>query len=234
MPPDAEPYSDRYWQIRDNSYTAARSRERAAITLRLLGEPCGRRLFEFGCGPGWSLDMFRNAGCEVRGGDVSSVAVDEARRLGLDVERLDMERDLTEELLRAGEAPEVIVALEVLEHLLDPEFALRRMSDMLADSGLLVVSLPNEISLPARLKILFGRLPFGGHADPHVRHFDLRSSRELFRSASLSIVDSVSVHLLPPRCGIARTLLSSLPSCFPGLFSLATVYLLRREEASGQ
>lgn len=196
--------------------------------MELLGEPSGRRLFEIGCGPGWGLEIFKSAGFEVSGVDVSPVAVGEARGRGLDARQLDIEADSLESLgLQDGASPDVIVALEVLEHLLDPLSALKKMVRVLAPGGSLAVSLPNEIALPARLAVLCGRLPFGGHRDPHVRHFDRRRSREMFAAAGLEIVAEAPISLLPPRWTLARRLARPLVRWAPGWLALATVYRLR-------
>ncbi len=224
-------FYDQYWETRDRDRTPERSRERARETVKLLGHPAGRRLLEVGCGPGWGLETFKTAGFRVSGVDVSEVAVEEARRRGVEARRVDIEAESLEnvgfqESTTPEDPPEVVVALEVLEHLVDPVGALGKMIAVLAPGGTLVVSLPNEIALPARLQVLCGRLPFGGHQDPHVRHFDRPRSREMFRAARLAIVAEVSISLLPPRWTLARPLVAPLVRWVPGLFSLATIYRL--------
>ncbi len=224
-------FYDQYWETRDRDGTPERSRERARETVKLLGDSAGRRLLEVGCGPGWGLETFKTAGFQVRGVDVSEVAVEEARRRGVDAQCVDIEAESLEnirfqESTTSEESPDVIVALEVLEHLVDPVGALGKMIAVLAPGGTLVVSLPNEIALPARLQVLCGRLPFGGHHDPHIRHFDRPRSRELFRAASLEMISEVPINLLPPRWTLARRLVAPLVRWVPGLFSLATIYRL--------
>ena len=226
---DAATYYDQYWRDRNRERTRARSHERALATLQLLGDPRGRRLVEIGCGPGWALEIVQDAGYRVHGVEVSEVAVDEARGRGLEIQRADIEAGSLRALFGEDKRPTVVVALEVLEHLLDPHRALQNMRQLLADDGLLVVSLPNEIPLSARLRILCGRLPFGGHHDPHVRHFDRRRARELCESTGCRIVREVPLSVLPPRWRLPRLLLQPLVKCLPGAFTLSTVYLLRSD-----
>lgn len=225
-------FYDRYWQSRDRDRVAARSRERAAAAVKLLGAPAGRRLLEVGCGPGWGLETFQAAGYRVIGVDVSRVAVEEARRRGVEARLLDIESESLEGVglvpgaASGGDAPEVVVALEVLEHLVDPLGALGKMMAILAPGGVLAVSLPNEIALPARLQILRGRLSFGGHDDPHIRHFDRRRARAMFDAAGLEIAAEAPISLLPPRWALAQRLGAPLARWLPGCLSLAAIYRL--------
>jgi 2-polyprenyl-3-methyl-5-hydroxy-6-metoxy-1,4-benzoquinol methylase len=230
---DARAFYDGYWGSRDLARSEARSRERASIALRLLaGAGLARgRLLDLGCGPGWALEAFRAAGFCVRGADVSSAAVEEARARGLDVLPLDLERSDGESLRReAGEGFDAVTLLEVLEHLSDPLGALRRARSLLSPGGLMVVSLPNEIALPARLAVLAGRLPFGGHDDPHVRHFDRRRARRLLVEAGLRILAERPVSIVPPGRRTLRAILAPAARILPGPLSLATVYLARPED----
>ncbi len=231
---DPQRYYDDYWRSRGDERTAARSRERAQAVLALLGPARNRRLLEIGCGPGWALKMFVDAGFDARGVDVSSDAVERARAAGLRAIVGDAESDVLCSKPGAGETPEiadVVVALEVLEHLVDPAAALQRMRQLLTPGGRLVVSLPNEVALPARLSILWGRLPFGGHADPHVRHFDRRRALELFDAVGLSVVATRPMPLVPPRWRLLQALMMPATSLFPGSFAIATVFLLCAEES---
>lgn len=230
MSAEARLYYDRYWSERDRPRAEPRSRERAVLTLDLLAHLRNNgRLVDFGCGPGWSLEVFRDAGFQVAGVDASKVAVDEVEARGFRAICLDVEADgLDAAVGLFDEPPDVVVALEVLEHLHEPRAFLEALAAVLPAEAAVVVSLPNEIHILARLKILFGRLPFGGHDDPHVRHFDRRRACSLLRAAGYEIVAKTSVHMVPPRRPWLRAFLRPALWLLPGAFSLATIYLLRR------
>ncbi|HVR72950.1 MAG TPA: class I SAM-dependent methyltransferase [Planctomycetota bacterium] len=223
---DAMERYDVYWRTRDRERSGARSVERASGALLLLERGGVRRgrLLDAGCGPGWALERFRGAGFDATGIDASQVAVREAKSRGLDARVADLERPPREALGDAGF--DVVVLLEVLEHLLDPLGVLRRLGEVLEPGGRLVVSLPNEIALPARLSILFGRLPFGGHEDPHVRHFDRGAARRLFDAAGCEVLAELPVSVVPPRAKLLRPFFRPLVRLFPGAFAIATLYLL--------
>ena len=233
MATETRQYYDAYWGGRQRERTAARSRERALATLALLDLSHGNsterargRLLDIGCGPGWALELFDAAGYAVAGVDASTVACEAARERGFSVREVDLETDDSLTFSVDGEPPDFLVALEVLEHLKDPLSLLRRLLRRVSDGGGLVVSLPNEIHLLARLKMVCGRLPFGGHADPHIRHFDRANALALFDAAEARVVASRAIPLLPPRWSLLRRVLQPLAHWLPGLFSIASVFLL--------
>ena len=219
---------DSYWRDRDEGRTRARSRSRAFLALRLL-EEVGRvttesspaRLYEIGCGPGWAMEVFRDAGFEVRGCDVSPEAIDRARELGLEVSCRDIENGPV-----ADAGQDVIVALEVLEHLKEPLPVLREMCEAIPEGGRLVVSLPNEYHLVSRLAKLVGRSKPGGEDDPHLHHFERSSAQRLFEDAGLEVLGRLDDSIVPPRMPVLRWLFRPLQAVLPGLFSLAHVFLL--------
>ena len=215
-------YYDQYWAERDRKRTAARSRRRAALALELLDSHSGA-LLEIGCGPGWALERFRDAGFDVVGVDVSRRACDDASARGLKVHALDVDSEDIPETLTGFR---LVVALEVLEHLLEPLAAIQKMCSALQPGGRLIISLPNEWTLPRRISALFGRPGFGGHDDPHRRHFDPRSARRFLEAAGLRVVDCRWDSLLPPRWGFLKTLTEPLAAFFPGLFAISGVFLL--------
>jgi 2-polyprenyl-3-methyl-5-hydroxy-6-metoxy-1,4-benzoquinol methylase len=225
---DLAVFYDDYWKRQDLSRLLARSEVRATLALELLGanmpilpkKGFRPRLLEIGCGPGYSLARFDARGYEASGVDISPVAVEMARGQGLRAEL----RDITKTSL-SGEY-EVLVALEVLEHLADPLNILMKMKEVLSVGGCLVVSLPNEFHLVRRASMIFGKVTFGGYDDPHVRYFDDRLAKRLFHAAGLEIVDRRFDVLVPPRHRVARKLLQPLLHLAPGLFAISNVYLL--------
>ncbi len=216
-------FYDRYWSERDRSRARARSRARVEIGLKLLGGG-GGSLLEVGCGPGWALERFREAGFQARGLDLSPRAVEEARARGLEAAVADLEKE------EIPGSHDLIAVLEVLEHLSDPLAALGRLVKALKPGGAILASLPNEFSLPRRLAVLIGRPGFGGHDDPHLRHFDPAAARRLFKAAGLEVAACAWDGLCPPRWGRLKRLTDKLAQWWPGLFALSGVYLLRPRE----
>lgn len=225
-PAPGSAYYDAYWDERPLERTRRRSRGRARLALDLLrgllGEPRGS-LLEVGCGPGFALEVFRDAGLEARGVDLSSRAVELARERGLAVDHLESGAG---DLGQQGEH-DLVVALEVLEHVPEPLELITSLRGCLKPGGLLVISLPNEWHLVSRLRILLGRPSLGGHDDPHLRHFSVSDQDRLFEAAGLESLARDWDGLVPPSWPTLRPLGGFLARSWPSMFALSGVHVLR-------
>lgn len=106
-----------------------------------------RHLLDVGCATGAFLYAALQRGWTVRGVEVGEASVDYARaRLGLDVERGSLY-----EFEAPAESFDLVVVLEVIEHLERPAESLRHFHRMLAPGGLLLLTTPNFDSLFRRL-----------------------------------------------------------------------------------
>lgn len=213
---------DRCLHIDIDERTEARSRQRARLALELIdrhGCSSRGRLLDAGCGPGYATRFFRENGFEVLGLDILPEAVSRARAIGCEARVLD----LVNEPIPGGF--DVVVALEVLEHLGDPVRVLGKLADAVRPGGNLVVSLPNEFHLIRRIGILLGR-GLGGHRSRHRHVFDRRSARELFRETGMTVRAERAVSVVPPRMKTLSFLSRPLVRLDPGLFAIAHMFLL--------
>jgi SAM-dependent methyltransferase len=99
--------------------------------------------------------------------------------------------DLTKEIPDLGK-PDLMLFLDILEHLPDPETVLRRITDQLSPDGTIIVSVPNVAHLSVSLPlIVFGTFQYrdAGILDrTHLRFFVQQSAVELLSKAGF-IVD---------------------------------------------
>ena len=133
--------------------------------------------------------MKRAGAREVVGIEMDAGAAGKAR------ERLDtvLLGDLaTVDLAPIADRPfDVVLLIDVLEHLVDPVAALRRMTALLKPGGLVVASLPNVAHVWVIANLLAKRWPQkdrGIFDRTHVRFFAKRDMIVLLRSADLEIV----------------------------------------------
>ena len=76
--------------------------------------------------------------------------------LGLDLSKGD---DLEKPLKVKSNTADLVIALEVIEHLFDTDLFLSEIYRILKPKGILILSTPNLASLPNRLRLLFGGYP---------------------------------------------------------------------------
>ena len=156
--------------------------------LSLLPPDCGRVL-ELGCGSGATLGWLRQTGKASRtvGIEIAEYAAVAARQHADEVHCVDFERS---EIPVPVKKFDVILCLDVLEHMVNPWLVVDRLvSSYLAAGGTLVVSLPNVRHYSVVLPLLFG-----GHwnyADAglldrtHLRFFTRDSAKKLLTHAQL-------------------------------------------------
>lgn len=152
-----------------------------------------RRVLEVGCGSGQTLEMLKNKNLcsETVGIELFNTAADEARGRVDTVYCLDVEKNQLPQNLGKFD---LILLLDVLEHLVDPWGVLKKLKEeCLADGGKIIVSLPNARHFSLVLPLLFGRFTYterGILDKTHLRFFTKSSGVDLLKSASLNI-DSI-------------------------------------------
>ena len=160
--------------------------DRFKLVLNRIGS--ARRILEVGCHTGHFSALLRAEGCHVIGVEVNSDAAGVARE---NVDELivgDIEDPQLWDSVPA--ALDLILFMDVLEHLLDPWLALRRSRERLAPSGRVVASLPNVACWSIRRELLRGRFvpPDTGLHDPtHLRFFTLPEIRQLFEVTGYAV-----------------------------------------------
>lgn len=143
--------------------------------------PVGSRVLEIGCGRGRTGALLASTlGCEVTGVELNPVVAREAevrlaRVLAGDFQSLEI-----------GGRFDVVLALELFEHLPDAESALAKMRSLLRPGGRLVLSVPNVGHHSVVGDLLAGRwdyLPIGLLCYTHFRFFTRRTLADWLRLA---------------------------------------------------
>lgn len=149
--------------------------------------PAGSRVLDLGTGDGAVPAVLRRMGCTVRAVERDPVAAEVARRSCDQVVVADLERlDLVETF--GEQSADVVLLLDVLEHLTDPAATLRRVRDVLSPTGWAVISLPHVGHGSVRLALLAGRWRYTerGLLDrSHLRFFDVDAKDALLAAAGM-------------------------------------------------
>src|SRR5438067_1543287 len=131
-----------------------------------------------------------------------------ARARGIDVEMQQIsvfEEDQIAAALRYGDASiDVVLAAEIIEHIVDSAGFVREIARVLRPGGVVLLSTPNLLWWKYRVQMLAGRTPdliehrlHYGEDFGHVRTFTPDSLRELAEEAGLEVVRVAGKRLGP-------------------------------------
>jgi 2-polyprenyl-3-methyl-5-hydroxy-6-metoxy-1,4-benzoquinol methylase/exonuclease VII small subunit len=149
----------------------------------------GACVLDVGCGFGTVARRLVDRGCRVLGVEIDPRAAEAAESccervvLG-DAEALDFDHTFSSDRF------DVVLFLDVLEHLREPGRVLRRIQRLLTPSGRVFASIPNVAHGAVRLQLLDGRFRYGesGLLDRgHLRFFDAEAVERLFADAGYQI-----------------------------------------------
>jgi 2-polyprenyl-3-methyl-5-hydroxy-6-metoxy-1,4-benzoquinol methylase len=158
--------------------------------------PAGSDVLDVGAADGSVARMLGQVGCRVWGVEYDPEAAKIAGEWCEDVVVGDLEElDLKGAL---GRRFDVILFLDILEHLKDPLTVLRSAIDLLSDRGHVVISLPNVAHAAMRAQLLTGHFsytPTGLLDATHLRFFDPTSVHQFLRDAGLVVLDEDRVTL---------------------------------------
>ena len=149
----------------------------------------GTSVLDIGCASGYLMTHLQNSkGCRCVGIEQSREAALVARNAGFRV----LNDDALDGIANIAKTDRFdhIVFGDVLEHLVDPMAVLVASRSLLSPSGSVIVSLPNIVSLRARVTIALGiwRYHESGVFDKtHLRFFSVKTGRELLREAGFRI-----------------------------------------------
>ena len=180
--------------------------------VQMVGQ--GKRVLEIGAGPGSITRILRGqAGCRITAVELDSEALPSLRPLCEQV----FQRDLNEPCWSDGLAVEggydVIVAADVLEHLVDPWQALASLKPLLATEGFLVISLPHaghNAVIAALLNGDFRYYEWGLLDRTHIRFFGIKNIENLFSEAGY-LIDDFGYVLYQPETTELATFWHALP-----------------------
>jgi 2-polyprenyl-3-methyl-5-hydroxy-6-metoxy-1,4-benzoquinol methylase len=191
-----------------SSPTALKSEMRFHLVSQLAHILPAKRVFDLGCGNGYQAEILRKAIPDiiVNGCDISPAAIEQASKRMDNCYTLDIDHS---DLPEKGESYDLVLCIEVLEHLYDVDHALRDMHRILLPRKYILVGVPNLSFWKFRLQILVGKLPYI-LADP--RHLHSFTKSFLLHKLQLAAFTQFQIYG-------QRTRLKFLASLSPSLFS---------------
>lgn len=204
-----------YYNKRETPY--GMSGDRKGKTLPLLKGYTGKRVLDVGCAKGYVGEQLKKQGNTVIGWDIDERAVKEAKKTLDNAYLVDLESDKWPEF---KEKFDLIVILEVIEHLFEPDEVLLRLCKLLKPGGKILISTPNLLHVYHRIPILMGKFDY--HEDKvinpgHIHFFTHSSLMRMLREIKFTVEKENNV-IFP------RTL-ASIWQSFPNLFAYQMVVL---------
>lgn len=196
-----------------------------------LGDLAGRRVLDLGCCRGLLLERFRAyPRVELVGLEIDPEEAGRAERRGLrpvrhHINRFEGER-MVARLPFADASADVVLAGEILEHIVDTEGFLREIGRVLAPGGAVCLTTPNILWWKHRLALLAGRYPDAldyrlqyGDDFGHVRLFGPEQLRSLLEETGFQGIRIVGKRLGPiaSLTGPGARLLDRAADRLPGL-----------------
>lgn len=199
----------------------------------------GQEVLDIGCGVGFFAAWLKEDGNRVTGVDAlphtaQHEALEEYFAIDLNASGGALPAKL------GSRRFDVVLLLDVLEHLTDPAHLLREARATLADHGRMVVSLPNVANLTVRLALLFGRFNYveRGILDrTHLRFFTRKTALRFLEENGMEVMEVKSTVMplelvfgLEPANPLMRavnTLLAAFTALFPKLLGYQFVFLTR-------
>jgi 2-polyprenyl-3-methyl-5-hydroxy-6-metoxy-1,4-benzoquinol methylase len=186
---------ERFFRDVEHRYTKTH-----ALIRETAGPLDGLRILDLGCSRGLLLERFRRySGVELVGAELDPKDRAEAERRGIHVDAFQINvfdgDQITARLPYEDESFDVVIAAEIVEHIVDTEGFVRELDRILRPEGTLFLSTPNILWWKYRLDVLVGRYPdplehklHYGTDFGHVRTFTPALLRELVEENGFEVV----------------------------------------------
>jgi methionine biosynthesis protein MetW len=193
-----------FYEMRKTDILHADHRLSKVVAAVAALSPSPQSILDIGCGRGTLLERLRQKTPDAAlfGVDISTNTVEATRARGFDARVADVSTGLPFPSAHF----ECVIFGEVIEHLVDPDAALREISRTLIDNGTLIVTTPNLASWFNRVLLLLGVQPVftetslhvnlgrmtralgqGGPTQGHLKIFTLGALREMLQANGFAV-----------------------------------------------
>lgn len=243
-----ERFSSNYFDDIENSFDDENYFTPVLIQLKKLINDKNQKILDVGCGTGLFTSSLVSWGfTNVHGVDGSCEVIDRALKRGY--KDVKIVHDLSvSSLPYESNSIDIIICKDVLEHLVDPIYAVKEITRILRPDGLFLVHVPNHFPLIGRLIFLFKNeidtfkyFPKSTRFNfPHLRFFEFYEFLDTFENLGYKIIQDLS-HLFPVvpflnRYTFSKQLVKSIverwPNQFAGGFTLIVQKKTNRENSN--
>lgn len=156
--------------------------------------------------------------------DISETAVKEAKKQGLNAIIHDLQKPLPFD----KNSFDLVICMDTLEHLFDPEFTMKEIFRVIKPKGTVIISIPNVAWIPQRIQMLIGIFHPGGSQvgtpswlDPHIRFWNLKSYKKFIVVARFRLIELRSIFYMEnqTQTWILDWFFEFVGDIFPSLFA---------------
>ena len=175
---------------REHSWLSSSLYSDILAVLEQKGNLISKRLLDIGCGTGEFIAFMKQHGWEAVGLELSSEGVAIAKSKGLEVYNLSIEEFLSK-YPQYSSTFNIVTLLHVLEHIPNPVEFLSLVKNLLTNTGMIVIQVPNdfnELQLAAQKQL--NKKPWWIAIPDHINYFDFRSLHALLERLGFKVIHS--------------------------------------------
>lgn len=166
-------------------------------------------ILDIGCGSGRISKQLQDLGYHVAGLDFSEEAVKKAIARGIEAKQANLDDGIP----FADTTFHIVWAGDIVEHVFDPIGLLRESARVLKPGGAMLITIPSDVGLVSRIKMLFGishqeGMYMTSGFYKHHTFFTPRLIRFMLKKAGLHVTDFLAILIL----GQHRILVRYFPS----------------------
>ncbi|MBQ0797311.1 class I SAM-dependent methyltransferase [Zhongshania sp.] len=184
-------YAENYFQTGQGNYKVKYGQEelqyiqtklkQRSAAVRTAGLTTTGSMLDVGCGEGFALSHFSNQGWQVEGLDYSIAGIEAINPSFTSFVSIGDVMSLLEQRIQDGSKYDLVWLSNVLEHSLDPPALLTSLRRIVASTGCLVVTVPNDFSQLQTQLLAKGMIQdaFWINLPDHLAYFDRDSIRRV-------------------------------------------------------
>lgn len=197
----------------DKSINYGMSSQRFNALVGIIDNNLNNKLIlDVGCAKGYFGKALIKKGARVVGIDISKIVVKEAKKILTDAKIVDLN---TDKLPFKNKEFDIVVASEIIEHLLSPVDVLKDLNRVLKVDGELIISTPNLLYWGNRVKFLKGEFAYtddGVFDRGHIHFYVYKTLIEDLKKTGFKVIKENHVVA-------SKGLIGKLISKFPGVFA---------------
>lgn len=180
------------------------------------------KILDIGCATGEITFYLKNT--DYTGVDIDKGNIEQMKKKGLKI----IEADLSRNALKVKNQFDIILMLDILEHLVNPGAVIYNAKALCKKNGYLLISLPNDYNFFNKVRFLLNKNinidpfdPFG-----HLHIFPIKTGKLFLENSNLEIVESYLLESTKPAI-FGTSVPKLLAKISPNNFARGVLYLCR-------